>query len=235
MNSSQLHPACLPIAVSVNDRFFNVNSTTKTTCMNFVRSMPGARADCRFGFAEQNNELTHWLDGSQIYGSTDSVAKKLRAFKGGKMRSRLVNGRESLPSDDTNPNCAAPCLIAGDVRAIEQTLLTVPHILWLREHNRIATQLAGLRADWDDETLYQETRRIVTAELVHIVYNEFLPVVVGTSYIDANGLTSSDRSGFTYGYDANIDPTINNEFGVAAFRMGHSLVQGKFANFQIYR
>ena len=54
LNASQLHPACLPIAVSPNDRFFNVNKpATITTCMNFVRSIAGPRLDCSLGYADQ--------------------------------------------------------------------------------------------------------------------------------------------------------------------------------------
>ena len=49
------------------------------------------------------------------------------------------------------------------------------HTLWVREHNRIATNLKLLRPYADDETLFQEARKIVIAELQHITYNEWLP------------------------------------------------------------
>ena len=51
------------------------------------------------------------------------------------------------------------------------------HTLWVREHNRIATNLKLLRPYADDETLFQEARKIVIAELQHITYNEWLPVL----------------------------------------------------------
>ena len=47
------------------------------------------------------------------------------------------------------------CVISGDVRCNEQPQLTVMHTLWMREHNRVASQLQLMNSHWEDERLYQ--------------------------------------------------------------------------------
>ena len=53
------------------------------------------------------------------------------------------------------------------------------HTLWYREHMRVRDLLKQFNPKWSNENLFQETRRIVIAEYVHIIYNEFLPPLIG--------------------------------------------------------
>ena len=54
----------------------------------------------------------------------------------------------------------------------------------MREHNRVANELRNMHPSWSDEALYQEARRIVVAEYQHILYNEWLPIIVGKDISD---------------------------------------------------
>ena len=67
----------------------------------------------------------------------------------------------------------------GESRVQEQVALTVMHTLWHREHNRIVQELQRLNPSWSDEELFQEGRRINTAQYQHIVYEEWLPIILG--------------------------------------------------------
>lgn len=70
-------------------------------------------------------------------------------------------------------------LYSGDGRVNEQIDLALVHTIWLREHNRVAFELSRLNPRWSDEAIFQETRRIVIAQVQHITYNEFLPIILG--------------------------------------------------------
>jgi len=79
-------------------------------------------------------------------------------------------------------------LLIGEIRVNEQLVLTCMHTLMAREHNRIAKALAVINPHWDDEILFQEARRIVIAEIQHVTYNEFLPILLGKDVMEKFGL-----------------------------------------------
>lgn len=230
IQQSLRHPDCFPIDIANNDRVF---SRFGERCMEFVRSLPAPRPECNFGPREQMNQITGFQDGSNIYGSNIARQRELREFRGGRLRVQNVRGRQMLPenrNECTDDDDIQACFKAGDSRVNEQVDLAVIHTVWMREHNRVANQLAIINPCWNDEDLFQEARRIVVAEMQHITYNEFLPLVLGRDYMDKFELTPREN-GLTNIYDPQLNPGITNAFATAAFRFGHTLIQSHLQGF----
>ena len=74
---------------------------------------------------------------------------------------------------------------AGDRRANENIELTTLQTLFLRNYNRIAAQLKKSNPTWNDETLYQEAHKINIAEYQNVVYNGWIPAVLGPQCLPA--------------------------------------------------
>ncbi|XP_047481270.1 eosinophil peroxidase-like [Penaeus chinensis] len=97
------------------------------------------------------------------------------------------------------------------------------HTLWTRAHNTLATQLSVINPSWDNDRLYEETRRIIGALIQQITYRDFLPIVLGDALMrefDLYPLTA----GYSNSYNPSIDASIANAFATAAYRFGHTLV-----------
>ncbi|GMT37108.1 hypothetical protein PFISCL1PPCAC_28405, partial [Pristionchus fissidentatus] len=221
---------CFPIPIDHDDPHFPAyHNDGSKRCMPFTRSLLG---QVKLGYRNQLNQLSSFLDASTIYGSSDCETSKLRLFKQGKLYfTDLGFNREMLPQGQQERDCrtlpAKMCFMAGDERSNEQPGLTVLHTVFMREHNRIAEKLAKINLFWDDERLFQESRRILIAKLQHITYNEWLPIVVGRETMAKYELTPT-KSGYFKGYDAHCDASISHEMSTAAFRFGHSLVRNVF-------
>ena len=229
---------CFPIEVPSNDSFW---SSQGRTCMEFSRTDAAPPIpSCETGRREQMNAITHWPDASNIYGSTEKESREVRdsidrtLLKATK-RGRFGLTRQLLPqcsdaSSNTIEACKESCeertrgcYYAGDFRVNEQPGLSTMHTIWVREHNRIAGELGSMNTHWDGEKVFQETRRIVIAQWQHIIYNEWLPVLLGAEYMKTFNLLPTSDS-YTQDYDPRMDPRINNEFAAAAFRFGHSMI-----------
>ncbi|XP_075230965.1 salivary peroxidase/catechol oxidase-like isoform X2 [Lycorma delicatula] len=232
LSPRHLHPACAPIDISSNDPFY---SKFHHTCMSYVRSMAAMRPDCKFGPLEQMNQATHYLDGSTIYGSTPEVAQSLRSFWQGRLRTETRDNKEFLPIAKEPGLVCVPnttCYDSGDVRVNMIPGLTALHTLWLREHNRLAQRLIVLNPHWNDERIYQEARKIVTAQIQHITYNEWLPVILGLKFVRRHSGLTPEKNGFSRRYNVKVDPSVSNSFATAASRFISSMVEGRLGLYQ---
>ena len=211
-------------------------------CLFFARSLPSCDVPKgEFPARDQFNILTHHIDASMVYGSTEEVAELLRDIgNGGRLKvgpPAFFGAKDSLPlkpreivenEEKTLAQCPSPnteCFVGGDIRVNEHLSLTVMHTIWLREHNRVVGQLAKENPELDDEMLYKLGRHIVGGIVQAITYQEWLPEVLGSSVTQNLILGSFNATG----YSSDVDVSVPNAFATAAFRYGHSLIRPSFA------
>ncbi|XP_075386869.1 dual oxidase 2 isoform X2 [Tenrec ecaudatus] len=168
------------------------------------------------------NEVTGWLDGSAIYGSSHSRSDALRSFSGG----QLATGRDpAFPVDSPPPPLmwAAPDPATGQrgaqglyafgaERGNREPFLQALGLLWFRYHNLWAQRLAHRHPHWGDEELFQHARKRVVATYQNIALYEWLP-----SFLQ---LTPSEYKG----YRPFQDPSISPEFLAASEQFFSTMV-----------
>ncbi|CAG2212945.1 PXDN [Mytilus edulis] len=177
------------------------------------------------GVRQQINLATPFVDASTVYGSTQEMNEILRV----PYSYLLKTDNNLLPTPPGVNTCFDPvipnrCPVAGDRRVSESPMLSVQHSVWLREHNRIATELHILNPHWNQETVFQEARKIIIAMLQQITYNDFLPTILGQTTMERFKLFSRDvnEGVFDDSYDPKVNPQILDSVNVAAHRYGHS-------------
>ena len=114
------------------------------------------------------NEVTHWWDGSQIYGSDQATVDRLRSHRDGKLR---LNPDGTLPVDS---------------RGVEDTGfvrnwwigLAMLHTIFAREHNAICDHLRAAHPDWDDNRLFNVARLVNAAVMAKIHSVEWTPSIL---------------------------------------------------------
>ncbi|XP_038663574.1 eosinophil peroxidase-like [Scyliorhinus canicula] len=222
---------CFPIKIPDDDP----RAGKGKMCMPFFRSAPTCGISTEtLQPRQQMNSITSFVDASMIYGSTDSLARKLRNLTNDLgylainqeysddglaylpfMRKKLQNPCALTRNQSLTANTSdIPCFLAGDSRANEHLGLQVLHIIFLREHNRLASRLHQLNPHWGGETLYQEARKILGAYQQIINWKDYIPKVLGPD-------ATMQHMPHYKGYNETIDPQISNVFATAAFRFGH--------------
>jgi len=210
---------CFPIVIPRNDSFYSTLSIPQT-CHKFSRSI--AFCEDLYPVREQMNAITAFIDASSVYGSDSEMSTLLRSGTGGKLR---VNSNSTAFDREMLPEIEG-VLTAGDVRARDMPGLAAMHTLFLREHNRLADHIKKRSLDTlTDEHIFQLARRILVAEVQNIVYSEYLPAVLGEPTMRKYGLNLPSDNGYTT-YQNDVDPSIVNAFATAAYRFGHSMIQG---------
>ena len=226
-------PECWPIPVTEDDPLYDQGGPQ---CLEFRRSI---KVECDVLLrTPQNddltefNEITHFVDLSSIYGSLQGKSLDLRVHEKGLLKfnqfkdDMLPFEVNKCPLENTGITSPPPLrhplqFEAGDVRANENPGLQSFHTLWVMEHNRLAKEMYSKFPHKTDEEIFQETRKYVMAEWQNVVYNEWLPLVIGEKYMTEYGLFNIDKSI----YETNEKPNIMQEFSTAAFRFGHGLVR----------
>ncbi|MGK7878648.1 MAG: peroxidase family protein [Crocosphaera sp.] len=224
------------IPVPEGDSFFDPFNTG-TAEISFNRSQTNTSSNLEV--RQQFNEITAYIDASNIYGSDVSIINQLRTNDGtGKLSSTTADNGEKLLVKDTGGNSNnEEFFVSGDVRANEQVGLLASHILFMREHNRLADDLktrlnngettlvdkrdaamADTNNNVEDEGdfIFESARKIVGAQMQVITYQEWLPIVLGENAL----------ANYT-GYDDTINAGIANEFSTAAFRFGHTMLSSQ--------
>ena len=121
------------------------------------------------------NEVTHWWDGSQLYGSDQETVDRLRSGVDGKLKLQ-ENGK--LPLDKKNVEDT------GFVRNW-WVGLSLLHTLFAREHNSICDHLKTFNPSWDDTRLFNVARLINAAVMAKIHTVEWTPAVLPNEGLDS--------------------------------------------------
>jgi prostaglandin-endoperoxide synthase 2 len=155
----------------------------------------------------RTNSSNHDIDLCQIYGLTEERCRTLREKTGGRLRSQFLRNEEfpdylyerhegewrirapyrGVISDDEardalegfDPNLREKFYATGLERGNQSIGYVLVSTLFLREHNRLAAELASQHPNWDDERLFQTARVINIVILMKLLIEDYINHIVG--------------------------------------------------------
>jgi len=143
------------------------------------------------------NVSTHEVDLTQLYGSQRKETEALRAHEGGLLKSESRGGEVFPPRlcdehgqikpefddaptpikfDEMEPELRTQLFAVGSDAANSQVGYAMLNVLFLREHNRIARELAARYPQWgdDDDRLFETARSILTVLLIKLAIEQYI-------------------------------------------------------------
>lgn len=155
------------------------------------------------------NEVTHWWDCSQIYGSDQQTQDRLRSGVDGHLR---LNDDFTLPVGDQGVEDS------GMMRNWWVGLAML-HNLFAREHNAICDHLKSVHPDWNDDRLFNVARLINAAVTAKIHSVEWTPAILPNKSLNM-GLNANWYGMLTYRFRKAKDRKTVAEFNVRNPEMG---------------
>ena len=168
----------------------------------FIRTrMPNTSAGEKDDPLRKQNTSNHQIDLCTLYGLTPEQTNQLRqnpedaGFKG-RLKSQEFEGEEYSPflyesngvsvKDEFDkldePLMLDQCPVAfrnklfatGGDRVNSAPQVAMINTLFLREHNRLASEIEKAHPDWDDEQVFQTTRNVVIVLFINVVVEEYI-------------------------------------------------------------
>jgi len=220
---------CIPIQISNDDPEF---ANKGVDCISMQRVMTGKDIIlCRENKMNPLNFQTGWLDLDLVTGNDDL----LRQNCGGLLKSSFKDDNIFLPKckfEEGNgcPRCDADgdiCCFSGDPRVSEQPHQTLLHTFFHRLLNHIALKIKNSVSGktQSDEIIFQLARRHTVAFYQNIVYNEFLPMIIGPQLMkERNLFPLTAGSGYSTAYHENTDARPGVSWSTA-YRSGHTMLK----------
>ncbi|MBX7098493.1 MAG: hypothetical protein K1X89_12345 [Myxococcaceae bacterium] len=126
------------------------------------------------GKISYRNEVTHWWDGSNIYGSDQATQDRLRLGADGK---QLPGGKLRFDGGELPLSAETGVEDTGFSRNW-WVGLDVFHTLFVKNHNLIADKLAKAHPDWSSDQLFNISRMVNAAMMAKIHTVEWTPAVL---------------------------------------------------------
>jgi prostaglandin-endoperoxide synthase 2 len=159
----------------------------------FLRSDRSAQGDKR---DIRRNESTHEVDLAQLYGLNEGVTKMLRDAEQPMLLAHQGKPGEELPPSMYDANGERVAQFAGlrmigtteKYKDVDKTQLlamgsdasntqigyAMLNTLFLREHNRIAREIAEENPAWSDDRIFAAARSVLTVLLIKVVIEEYI-------------------------------------------------------------